>query len=192
MKKLTLALAAATALTLAAGATQAQVWTPMVERQGLIEDQIEAGMASGELTGPEARMLRSDMYALTALEGRYRMNGLSFRERRELDRRFDELDRRLRFAMADGDGPLLASMADREADLERRIDQGLASGQLTAAEAADLRDEFEDIARIEARYRIDGISTWERADLDRRFDRLAGDIRLQRTDPERVYGYNRY
>jgi hypothetical protein len=192
MKKLTLALAATTALTLAAGAAQAQVWTPMVERQSMIEDQIEAGLASGEITGPEARMLRSDMYALTALEGRYRMNGLSYRERRELDRRFAELDHRMRFALADGDGPLLASMADREADLERRIDQGLRSGQLTAAEAQDLRDEFEAIARVEARYRLDGLSTWERADLDRRFDRLAADIRLQRTDPDRVYGYNRY
>jgi hypothetical protein len=192
MKKLTLALAATTALTLAAGAAQAQVWAPMVERQGVIEDQIEAGLASGEMTGPEARMLRSDLYALVALEGRYRMNGLSYRERRELDRRFAELDRRLHFALADGDGPLLASMADREADLERRIEQGLRSGQLTAAEADDLRADFEAIARVEARYRLDGLSTWERADLDRRFDRLAADIRLQRTDPDRVYGYNRY
>ena len=192
MKTFTLALAATTALAVSAGAAQAQIWTPMVERQGMIEDQIEAGLASGELTGPEARMLRSDAYALTALEGRYRMNGLSIRERRELDRRFAELDRRLRFAMADGDGPLLASMADREGDLERRIDRGLANGQLTAVEAADLRAEFEAIARIEARYRIDGLSNWERADLDRRFDRLAADIRLERTDPDRVYGYSRY
>jgi len=192
MKNFTLALAATTALTLAAGAAQAQVWTPMVERQGLIEDQIDAGLASGELTAPEARMLRSDMYALVALEGRYRMNGLSFRERRELDRRFDELDRRMRFALADGDGPLLASMADREADLERRIDRGLANGQLTAAEAADLRAEFEAIARLEARYRLDGISQWERDDLNRRFARLEADIRLERRDAQRDYGYSRY
>jgi hypothetical protein len=192
MKKLSLALAATTALTLCAGAAQAQVWTPMIERQGMIEDQIEAGVASGEITGPEARMLRSDLYALTALEGRYRMNGLTYRERRELDRRFAELDRRMRFALADGDGPQLASMANREADLERRIEQGLRSGQLTSAEADDLRAEFEAIARVEARYRIDGLSNWERADLDRRFDRLASDIRLERTDPDRVYGYSRY
>jgi len=42
--------------------------------------------------------------------------------------------------------------------------------------------EFHDIARLEARYRVNGLSNWERADLDRRFDRLDAQIRFERHD----------
>lgn len=137
-------------------------------------------------------MIRSEMYALVALEGRYRTNGLSWRERRDLDRRFAGLDDRIEFAMADVDGAQLASLEDRKLRLDRRIEQGLRSGQLTEDEAELLRDEFDDLARLEARYRIGGVSTWERADLDRRMDRLADRIGDERTDPDREYGWSRY
>lgn len=192
MKKLALALAATTALTLSAGAAAAQTWMPMIERQGLVEDRIEAGLASGAMSDAEARMIRSEMYALVAMEGRYRMNGLSWGERRDLDRRFAALDDRIEFAMADMDGAELASLEDRKLRLDRRIEQGLRSGQLTNDEAELLRDEFDDLASLEARYRVGGVSSWERADLDRRMDRLADRIGEERTDPDREYGWSRY
>lgn len=193
MRKLTLALAATTALTFgAAGAANAQTWMPMVERQSMVEDRIAAGLATGDLTESEARMLRSDMYALVALEGSYLRGGLSWRERRDLDRRYATLHDRLEFAMADRDGVALASLEERKLRLDRRIEQGLRSGQLTEAEAERLRDEFDDIADLEARYRVDGVSAWERADLDRRFDRLAAEIGDERTDADREYGWSRW
>lgn len=193
MKKLTLALAATTALTLSAGAAAAQTrWMPMIERQAIVEDQIEAGLASGSVSDAEARMIRSEMYALVAMEGRYRVNGLSWSERRDLDRRYAGLHDRIEFAMADVDGVELASLEDRKLRLERRIDQGLRSGQLTNDEAELLRDEFDDLATLEARYRAGGISSWERADLDRRMDVLADRIGDERTDPDREYGWSRY
>jgi hypothetical protein len=77
----------------------------------------------------------------------------------------------------------------REAQLERRIDRGLRTGDLTRAEAARLRNEFRRILRLEARYRANGLSGWERADLDRRFDILAPRIRWERNDPQYGYGY---
>lgn len=192
MKKLTLILAATTALSMGAGAAAAQAWMPMIERQGLVEDRIEAGLASGAMSDAEARMIRSEMYALVAMEGRYRTGGLSWRERRDLDRRFAGLDDRIEFAMADVDGAQLASLEDRKLRLDRRIEQGLRSGQLTEDEAELLRDEFDDLARLEARYRVGGVSTWERADLDRRMDQLADRIGDERTDPDREYGWSRY
>lgn len=192
MKKLAFALAATTALTFGAGTAAAQTWMPMIERQGPVEDRIEAGLASGAMSNAEARMIRSDMYALVAMEGRYRMNGLSWGERRDLDRRFAALDDRIEFAMADMDGAQLASLEDRKLRLDRRIEQGLRSGQLTNDEAELLRDEFDDLATLEARYRVGGISSWERADLERRMDRLADRIGDERTDPDREYGWSRY
>ena len=75
------------------------------------------------------------------------------------------------------------SINERQANLERRIEQGVRRGDLTRPEAARLRAEFRDIARLERRYRhTEGLSHWERRDLDRRFDRLSNRISAERHD----------
>ena len=74
------------------------------------------------------------------------------------------------------------SINARQSNLDRRIDQGVRNGQLSRREAVRLRAEFNNIARLEARYRRDGLTQWERADLDRRFDRLSAQIRYERRD----------
>jgi hypothetical protein len=84
------------------------------------------------------------------------------------------------------------SINRRQAQLERRINQGIRSGQLTATEAARLRADYNALLRVEARYRRDGFSRSEIADLDRRFDTLAAKIRFERRDRDRQYGYNNY
>ena len=81
---------------------------------------------------------------------------------------------------------------ERQEQLAFRIDQGVRSGQLTGREAYRLRTEFNRIARLEARYRVNGLSRWESRDLDRRMDLLSNDVRLSRRDDERRYGYNDY
>lgn len=82
----------------------------------------------------------------------------------------------------------------RQAQLDRRIDRGIRSGRLTRDEAFRLRSEFRAIARLEHRYRVNGLSGWERADLDRRFDVLSARLRWERNDGDRYgsgYGYRR-
>jgi len=78
---------------------------------------------------------------------------------------------------------------ERQAELDHRIDDGVRSGQLTRREAFRLRHEFRDIADREARYRVNGLSPSERADLERRFDRLAAEIHMQKNDNQYGYGY---
>ena len=85
-----------------------------------------------------------------------------------------------------------ASMEQRKLQIDRRIQQGLRSGQLTRREAWQLRAEFNQIARLEARYRLNGLSAWEARDLDRRLDQLAMQVRYERRDDQRRYGYNDY
>jgi hypothetical protein len=80
------------------------------------------------------------------------------------------------------------SINQRQAQLDRRIDMGIRNGQLTRQEAYRLRGEFNQIARLEARYRSGGLSNWERRDLDRRFDRLSAQIRYERRDGQQ-YGH---
>ncbi|WP_296596306.1 hypothetical protein [Phenylobacterium sp.] len=194
MRKTTLLLTAAAALALGAGAASAQVWMPMIERQAMLNDRIDAGLATGEVTTAEAQMLRADMRGLVSLEASYRYGGLTSREKLDLDRRFGLIDDQLRLAVRTGGTPEdgYVAMEDRKVDLDARIEAGLRSGQLTSAEADVLRDQFNDIARTEANYRVDGLSAEERADLNRRFDDLSADIRVARTDSDRIYGWNRY
>lgn len=72
----------------------------------------------------------------------------------------------------------------REANLERRIDQGVRSGQLSRVEAARVRTQLRDLERLEARYRRSGggLDRRERADLDRQFDRLSQVVYAQKHD----------
>lgn len=74
------------------------------------------------------------------------------------------------------------SINQRQGQLDRRIDQGVRQGDLSRREAQRLRNEFRDIARLENRYRSNGLTFRERADLDRRFDRLSAQIRAERRD----------
>ena len=83
------------------------------------------------------------------------------------------------------------SINDRQGDISRRIDRGLRDGSLTRREAYRLQDDNREIARLEAVYRYNGLSGWERADLDRRLDRLEGQVRGQRRDRDYGAGYYR-
>ncbi|HEX7886204.1 MAG TPA: hypothetical protein VF474_09525 [Phenylobacterium sp.] len=78
--------------------------------------------------------------------------------------------------------------------LDFRIDQGVRSGQLTRREAYRLRAQLNGLARLETRYGRNGLSNWERADLNRRFDILSMSVRDARRDDDRRdhprYGYN--
>ena len=74
------------------------------------------------------------------------------------------------------------SINQRQAQLDRRIDQGVRSGQLSRREATRLRSEFNSLVRLEGQYRRGGLSAWEHTDLDRRFDRLSAQIRYERND----------
>jgi hypothetical protein len=203
MKTLTLAVASA-ALTFAAGAATAQSWTPINERQANLDARIEAGVRSGDLTRNEANRLRADFDAIAGIEARYRRDGLSPSERRDLDQRFDTLSARIRVERSESQSRDWYGDRDwtdnrgrwvpierRKVQLDQRIEQGLRSGQLTRAEGARLRSEFDQIARAEYRYSRNGLNNRERSDLNRRFDQLAAQIRGERRDDDRRYGWNR-
>ena len=136
--------------------------------------------------------LRTDFRGLAQLEARYRAsNGLSASERRDLDARFDALSARIRVERHDrndrNDGNW-QSINQRQRTLDNRIDTGLNSGRLTRNEATQLRAEFRQIAALETNYRRNGLSTNERRDLDRRFDRLSAELTAQLNDLQRRHG----
>lgn len=75
----------------------------------------------------------------------------------------------------------------RQARLEHRIERGVRTGALTRSEARHMREQFADIERLERRYRINGLTRWERADLDDRFDRFERRLMAQLRDNDYAY-----
>jgi hypothetical protein len=147
------------------------------------------GVRNGSLTRNEAVRLRAEFNDLVRLEARYRYNGLTRGERADLDRRFDALSSRIRYERRDNDGRGWQSINQRQRSLDARIDAGVRNGSLSRREAYRLRAEFNELAALEARYRrTNGLSTWERSDLDRRFDRLSYQIQVERRDRDNRRG----
>lgn len=66
--------------------------------------------------------------------------------------------------------------------LERRIERGIASGDLTRGEAGRLRAELADLRRLEWRFSRDGLSRFEARELDQRYASLESRIRFERRD----------
>lgn len=73
-------------------------------------------------------------------------------------------------------------IAQRKYQLDRRIDVGLRNGQLSRREATRLKTELNALVRLEYSYQRGGLSARERAELDRRYDRLSRQVREERRD----------
>ncbi len=73
-------------------------------------------------------------------------------------------------------------IAQRKYNLDQRIDVGQRNGQLSRREATRLRTELNQLVRLEYTYQRGGLSLRERQDLDRRYDRLAVQVRVERRD----------
>jgi hypothetical protein len=212
MNRVLLSVAAIGALTIAAPALAQSgygpqraapgvgAWQNINARQAQLDRRIDMGIRNGTLTRGEATRLRAEFQTIANLESRYRMNGLDWRERQDLDRRFDELSARIRYERADnqGRGPGYGQgqgyrqgqgygqgqgLNARQAQLERRINFAIRNGSLTRREAAILTTQFNDIAALEARYRATGgLQPRERQDLDRRFSILESRLRVELAD----------
>ena len=102
MKRTLLALAALATVAGAPLAAQAAPWQTINQRQANLEHRTDQGVRNGSLTRGEALRLRGEFRSLSRLEASYRRsNGLSMRERADLDARFDRLSRQVRIERHD-------------------------------------------------------------------------------------------
>lgn len=74
------------------------------------------------------------------------------------------------------------NISQRKYNLDRRIDQGERNRQLSRREATRLRNQLNALVRLERSYLRGGLSYRERAELDRRYDRLSVQVRAERRD----------
>lgn len=104
MKKIALMIAGIGIATTAIPAASAQQgWWGMNQRKAQLEQRIDRGVRNGQLSRREATRLRTEFRQIERLEVRYRRSapGLTMAERRDLDRRFDALARKIRWERRD-------------------------------------------------------------------------------------------
>ena len=81
--------------------------------------------------------------------------------------------------------PATPRVDTRQAHQDQRIEQGVASGQLTARETRRLEREQQHIARVETRAKADGqVTPQERKRLHHLQDRASRDIHRQKHDAQ--------
>lgn len=105
MKKIALLIAGLgiAAATVPAASAQHGSWQGINQRQAQLDQRIDRGVRSGQLNRREAVRLRAEFRQIANLEHRYRRSapGLTMAERRDLDRRFDALSRKIRWERND-------------------------------------------------------------------------------------------
>ncbi|WP_298162645.1 hypothetical protein [Brevundimonas sp.] len=69
-----------------------------------------------------------------------------------------------------------------QARLAQRIDRAAYNGRISRREAQSLRWQLDEYQRVEWRYRRDGLSHWERRDLQDRLDRIERNLRGESRD----------
>jgi hypothetical protein len=106
---------------------------------------------------------------------RYERNDRDRSDRGDRDDRYDRGDRHENHGR-------WQSIAQRKYQLDRRIDVGLRNGSLSRREASRLQVQLNSLIRLERNYMRGGLTRWERSDLDRRYDRLAVQVRIERRD----------
>ncbi len=66
--------------------------------------------------------------------------------------------------------------------LASRIDRGIRNGSISQREGYGLRRELNQLYALDRRLRRDGLTRWERNELDRRTDALSRRVRWERND----------
>jgi hypothetical protein len=147
---------------------------------------IAEGAASGKLSGPDAEELRKDLESIASLESSYKASGggLSPAEAQALALRLEQLSSRI-----ESQNTAVAVANDinrREADLRKKIVDGLSAGTLSQRESDRFLAELDDIQDEETSFRYDdgSLSDEDRitlsGDLDRMNIRLNQLLRIRR------------
>jgi uncharacterized membrane protein YebE (DUF533 family) len=178
--KTRLAMSVASILVLA-GTASAFAQTQIDQRLEQQQQWISRGAASGQLTPHEVQRLENGEQHVLDMKNRAAADGrIDPREARRLDGALDREGRAIRRESHDGQtvgqpgkggwqgrgAPSLSGLEQRQIDQQRRIANGVASGQLTQRETQRLERGEQRISRMEQRAAADGrVSPQERRQI---------------------------
>jgi len=127
------------------------------DQKAIVEKNISAALISGRLSNDEARSIKAERDRLNALELQCRSSDgrLTAGESILIASEWDKLRRDLRRQTQDRERDL-SNIDVRQAQIQKRIAEGLASGRITHSEANRLNNDFDSIVKQEAQFRADG------------------------------------
>jgi len=127
------------------------------DQKAIIDKNISAALINGRLTNDEARSIKAEKDRLNSLEVQCRASDgrLTAGESILIASEWDKLRRDLRRQTQDKQRDL-SNIDVRQAQIQKRIAEGVASGKITPNEASRLNIEFETIEKQEAQFRADG------------------------------------
>lgn len=140
-------------------------WQLLSTRNRTFEQRLTAGLQNRSLTRAEVTKLRNDWKALARIEASYQHNGFDSREQADLWARYNAIDSRLGGSGFDG-------ATARWSELETRLASAEQNGRINRNEAAHVRAQLSDLARLDAAYAAGGYSADERAYLAQRHSQL--------------------
>jgi hypothetical protein len=151
-------------------------YTSVAEGRSAFEARVNAAVDARRLTRTEGTRLRADYYALVQTEAGYQRDGLSARERQDIEARLDALDARVGDTAWGGGntGNWQQSPRDRLTAIERAL------YTLPRPQQEALRPQFDDLTRLESAYSRLSASGEERAYLERRLGELEIQARVRR------------
>ena len=133
--------------------------------------RLNTAVNARRLTRTAASQLRADYDAVIQTETTYARDGISTQERADLDARLDALDARVGDGPA-GAAPVALDPRTRLINIEAAVATGERSGAISSTEAAQLRLQHGDLARLEAAYGRSTPSADDSAYLARRLGEL--------------------
>ncbi|MBN8845737.1 MAG: hypothetical protein J0H88_21055 [Sphingomonadales bacterium] len=139
------------------------------------EKRVNARVSARAISRAEGTRLKSDYAALVQMEATYARDGISARERDDLDARLDALDARVGDTAYGGGSPVI----DNRTRLTN-IENALRSSGLASAAQAQVRVEAGDLARLDAAYARTTPTSEDRAYLERRIADLETRARVRR------------
>jgi uncharacterized protein YoaH (UPF0181 family) len=161
------------------------------KRQHRQAKRIKQGVKSGELTKHEAKELREDQRDIKTKEQAYKADGkLTNAERKDLQHDLNESSRDIHQEKHDAQTRPNRATRDpavnaRQANQEERIEQGVASGELTHKEARELREEQRDVKQLEKANKSDGkLTNAERKDLHQELNETSEEIHEEKHDAQ--------
>ena len=139
-------------------------------------------MASGHITPSEARALYRRDREIQMRENRLKSSGnVTPQERQQLRADLDglsaEVERMIANRSVVAQPGNTNGIDNREFNISQRIDEGVRSGRITQREAVRLHSRERDIARLEVRFKRDGVVTpQERNQLRNELTRLSDEV----------------
>lgn len=145
-----------------------------VDGRADFDARVTAAVNARTLTRTDATRLRSDYAAIVSAEAGFQRDGLSARERQDIEARLDAIDARVPGGNYGNGGGWQQTPRDRLTAIERAL-YTLPRGQQDA-----VRVQFEDLTRLEAAYSRTRPSSDDTAYLERRLGELEVQARVRR------------